>query len=615
MEQENKKNIYAGFFTRLLATLVDIIVVILLLAMVSFVTDVKDFIFFIFIWWLYHTFMVIKWRTTIGGKLFGFEILSSEQEALTFKIVSFRFIVSITPLLLYLLFRGIQHNMALAPSPNIQQLPQLLFFLPPLVMLFTQKKQMIHDLLSHSIVVDISKIQHLEGKNSKLYFVHKILRGLGTVAFVVVFGYMAVYTGVFYMLGKASHDSYNASFEQTYEVNDYNDSKIIFYRQELEKESKKFIEANGMYAIFEADIKKDLALNCIEYFLAEEHNNSAWIEMGSNFRVNARNKYANDDNTIKKAKKNEDHMGKYFYYYDNNEVNHIMDTIADKWNKDANSETCQKKLPVKDMYSMFITQYIKNREKALSNDNWEYKHAKSTGVLDKSFYKKQIEDGTEWLAILYEKFPNFLIEKKEQEAKIEKEYQAILEKQKSKRIAEKERQDELYRNRLADGEDPLFLAINYKKNSDLDALIASSVDLEKKNPNGATPLLYALQVNNLQAIKKLLDAGANMNVMSGSNLYSALSWVASNNNITAVKLLLDHGVDVNYQFKKSETALTMAAKGCRNFQMVELLLKNGANPNLIDIYNQSTISGLDRYCQNGKDENYQQMMDLLKKYQ
>jgi uncharacterized RDD family membrane protein YckC len=615
MEQENKKNIYAGFFTRLLATLVDIIVVTLLLAMVSFVTGVKNFIFFISIWWLYHTFMVIKWRTTIGGKLFGFEILNSAQEALTFKMASFRFIVSITPLLLYLLFRGIQHNMALVPSPTIQQLPQLLFLLPPLVMLFTQKKQMIHDLLSRSIVVDISKTQHSEGKNSKFYFVQKILRGLGTVAFVIVFGYMAVYTGVFYKLGKASHDSYNTSFEQTYEVNDYNDSRIIFYRQELEKESQNFIEANEMYDIFEADVKKDLALNCIEYFLAEEHNNSDWIDMGSHFRINARNKYAKNDNTIEKAKKNEDHMGKNFYYYDNNEVNHIMDTIANKWKKDANGETCQKMLPVNDMYTMFIAQYIKNREKALSYDEQEYKHAKSTGVLDKSFYKKQIKQETEWLEILYEKFPNFLIEKKEQEAKLEKEYQAILEKQRNKQIAEQERQNNLYKRRLADGESPVFLAIEYKKDSELDTLIGSSIDLEKKNTNGSTPLLYALQVNNLKATKKLLDVGVNMNVMYGDELYSALSWVASNNNIAAAQLLLDHGVDINYQFKKSETALTMAAKGCRNFQMVELLLKHGANPNLIDIYNQSTISGLDRYCQNGKNEHYQEMMDLLKKYQ
>ena len=76
-------------------------------------------------------------------------------------------------------------------------------------------------------------------------------------------------------------------------------------------------------------------------------------------------------------------MGKHFYDYDLNEVNHIMDDIADKWKQNANVETCQKMLPVDQMYTMFIMRYIENREKALSNDKWEYKHAKTTGIISR----------------------------------------------------------------------------------------------------------------------------------------------------------------------------------------------------------------------------------------
>ena len=614
MEHKNKEIVYAGFFTRLLATVVDIFIISLILSIVTIAIDTKSILIVIVVWWLYNTVMLIKWKATIGGKLFGIEVLNSELEPLSFKSASYRFILSITPFVLYILIRGIQHDMVLAPSPTIQQLPQLLFFLPPLLMFFTQKKQMIHDLLVHSIVVDKSEIKHAEKeeKKSVLYVGRKILRIIGTLVFLILAGYLAIYVGVFYTLAKQSHDTYNASFEHNYTVNDYNDSRIIFYNQELETNSQKLIEAKGMYEIFEADVKNDLALNCIEYFLAREHNESDWIEMGSGFRKNARNKYANTEAMIEKAKKNEDHMGKYFYYYDLNDVNHLVNNIADKWKKDANTETCQKMLPVDQMYTMFVVQYIKNREEALERDKREYQYAKPSGMLNKSFYKKEIEETSAWLEMLYEKNPKLLIEKKKQKAKIEKEYQEILKKEKANKIAAQKRKVEIYKNELVAGKDPLLLALHYGMNEDFEKLLASGVNLENKGQNGFTPLFYASHPKNTYAVKKLLDAGADMYAMSNRNIYSAFTWAVSNQNIDTVQLFLDHGVDVNYQNNKSETALTIAAKGCKNFEMVQLLLENGADPELIDTYGQNTISGLFRYCK--ENENYTKMLDLLKRY-
>jgi len=421
MEQESKKIIYAGFFTRLLATLIDIFIISIISSIIAFAINIKSILILIVIWWIYNTIMLIKWKTTIGGKLFGIEVLNKEGRTLSFKSASYRFILSITPFLLYLMLRGMQHDMELAPSPTIQQLPQLLFFFPPLLMFFTQKKQMIHDLLIRSVVVDRSETQHTHNEENKsiLYIGRKILRIIGTIIFLILAGYLLVYVSVFFTLAKQSNDAYNDSFKQHYIINNYNDSKIIFYNQELERTAKKFIEAKGMYEIFEADVKNDLALNCIEYFLAREHNVSDWIEMGSGFRKNARNRYANTEAMILKAKKNEDHMGKYFYYYDANDVNQIIDNVADIWKKDANTETCQKMLPIDQMYTLFISKYIKNREESLKNDKHDYKYAKPSGIPNKSFYKKEIEETSQWLEMLYEKNPKYLIEKKEQNAKLQ----------------------------------------------------------------------------------------------------------------------------------------------------------------------------------------------------
>ena len=474
MEQESKKVIYAGFFTRLLATLVDIFIISLILSIVTFAIDTKSITTLVVVWWLYNTIMLTKWKATIGGKLFGIEVLNNEQEALSFKSASYRFFLSITPFVVYILIRGMQHDMALAPSPTIQQLPQLLFFLPPLLMFFTQKKQMIHDLLIHTIVVDKSEMEHAEKekKKSVLYVGRKILKIIGALIFLIIAGYLVIYVGVFYTLAKQSNDSYNSSFKQYYTVNDYNDSKIIFYNQELEKNSQKQIEAKGMYDIFEADVKNDLALNCIQYFLSQEHNESGWIEMGSRFRKNARNKYANTEDMIEKAKINEDHMGKHFYYYDLNDVNHITDDIADKWRKDANAQTCQKMLPIDDMYTMFIMKYIKNREQALERN----KLAKPSGVLDKSFYKKEIEKTSAWLETLYQKHPEYL--------------------QKQKALAKKELlraeiRDKREKQKVSKTENKIWQDMKNRKYYTRDKIKMSNFNIQ--NSQGQTPLMIAVK--------------------------------------------------------------------------------------------------------------------------
>ena len=493
MEREANKIIYAGFFTRLLSTFVDIFIVVAMLGVASAALDTKSIVVLIVVWWLYNTMMIIKYKATLGAKLFGIEVLNQEGGTLSFKSASYRSFLSIAPFALYILLRGMQHNMELAPSPTIQQLPQLLFLLPPFLMFFTQKKQMIHDLLAQSIVVDKSEEEHAkrEEKKSVLYIGRNILKIVGTIIFLIGAGYLVVYVGVFYLLAKHNNDSYNASFKQHYNVNDYNDSKIIFYKQALERNTQKFIEAKGMYDIFEADVKKDLALNCIQYFLAREHNESDWINLGSGFRKNARNKYANTEDMIQKAKKNADHMGKYFYYYDLNEVNHIADDVANIWNKDANKETCQKMLPVDEMYTMFIMPYIKNREEALARDKHEYKYAKPSGTPNKPFYKKKIEETSAWLDMLYEKHPDYSkYLQKQNELAQEREKQRAIQRKKEKEENEKLRRERekqkiltMQKNIWQDMKNGKYYSMNEVK----------MLNFNIKNSKGQTPLMIAVE--------------------------------------------------------------------------------------------------------------------------
>ena len=473
---------YAGFFGRLAVFLIDLLIISFLLYALTHVFGNEGIrIGSIVTAWLYWAISLSMWRTTLGGKLLAIEICSTDGSPLSFARASIRFFVSIVPFALYLFWRGMQHSVIPAPSPTMQMLPQLVYLLPPFLIFFTDKRQMIHDIVAGSIVLDVSK-RSVDKNDTSIHIVslgQKILRVIVIGVFLLVFGYVLIYTSVFFMLGKHQHDAYNASFHTTYPVNDHNDSTIVFYHRELQHASKAFVEADGMYEIFEADVKRDLAVNCIEYLLRADHNVSEWIEEGSRFRKNARNKYANTKEKIAKAKANEDYMGRHFYDYDLNDVNEIEDHIADPFggNGIENNRTCRKKMPVDEMYQAFIYRYISNREEALQDDIREEKYAKPSGTLNKSFYRDQIRKTQSWLKMLYEKHPGYRTYKVQQKRLEEQK------KEESKRAKEeKERlrkENALWKSASEGFNYPMY----YLK----------GVDANIRNKEGLTPLMVAVR--------------------------------------------------------------------------------------------------------------------------
>jgi len=599
---ENRDDLkYAGFFTRLLVVIVDIFVISLLVSIINMLVSIAATPILVpLIWWLYTATMQSKWQTTVGGKIFGIKVLDISLSKLSFFKASIRFIASIAPFLLYAYLRGIQHGMILPPSPTLQMLPQLIFILLPFVMYASKKRQMLHDILVKSIVIDVNRATQKDDTMGEriVPIGQKILRVIGTLLFLMIFGYVAVYTYVFYTLGKHSSNNYNASFHTVYQTNDYNDTKIIYYQKELEKYSKEFIEAERMYDIFAADTKKDLALNCIQVSL-KEHNVSDWIQVGSNFRKNARNKYANTEDKIKKAKKNSNYMSKHFYTFDLNMVNHIEDDITKTWS-DKNESVCEKKLSTDDMYKMFIEKYISKFE----SEN-----------IHSQFGSTPQQREIDWFEILMKTHPKYLEKKKEEERVFQIQYQEMKdkeEKEKEKaRKVNRDRKNKLYQDTLKRSKQPIFVTIRFNKNDDFDELMIPGSNLEMKNEQGYTLLRAAIFYKNEYVINRLIESGANMYAMDKHNGYSPFTWAAGHNDMKSVKLFLNNGVDVNHQYKKSETALTMAAKGCKNFEMVELLLDNGADPKIMDTYNQNTLTGLSRYCRDKKK--YEKMKNLIEK--
>src|SRR5713226_3094870 len=100
-----------------------------------------------------------------------------------------------------------------------------------------------------------------------------------------------------------------------------------------------------------------------------------------------------------------------------------------------------------------------------------------------------------------------------------------------------------------------------------------------RDERGMTPLMYAAAVGSPEAMKLLIDKGADVNARNAFNS-TALMW--SITDLKKVRLLVDHGADVNAASKQGRTALLLAAKSDRSAAIVRLLIAKGADIKAVD---------------------------------
>jgi len=102
-------------------------------------------------------------------------------------------------------------------------------------------------------------------------------------------------------------------------------------------------------------------------------------------------------------------------------------------------------------------------------------------------------------------------------------------------------------------------------------MIVEGTDVNKDNNQGHAPLYTAAVENNVEAIKILLDAGADLNQSK------ALIGAVARNKINAVQFLLEVGANVNITDKSGGTPLLYAANYAPN--LISDLIKHGADVN------------------------------------
>ncbi len=133
---------------------------------------------------------------------------------------------------------------------------------------------------------------------------------------------------------------------------------------------------------------------------------------------------------------------------------------------------------------------------------------------------------------------------------------------------------------------PLFEAI---RNGHLSVVKKhlSREELNTPDASGRTPLMQAAAFGNVETLRVLLDAGAEVNARNRTDA-TALLWAAGDPE--KARLLIDRGADVTLQSKQGRTPLMVAASRPANSPVVALMLAKGADPRAQDRLGTTVLS-------------------------
>ena len=141
---------------------------------------------------------------------------------------------------------------------------------------------------------------------------------------------------------------------------------------------------------------------------------------------------------------------------------------------------------------------------------------------------------------------------------------------------------------LSEKFDPTAL-INAVKNNDFDTiqtLIAQGADVNFKQSDGGTALMFASGIGNVECVKELIAHDADVNVKYNNGM-TPLMYASMRNYPQIVRMLCEKNVDINAD-DEGWSALNKAA-GKGSIDCVNILLEKGADPNTKDNDGQSAL--------------------------
>jgi ankyrin repeat protein len=125
-----------------------------------------------------------------------------------------------------------------------------------------------------------------------------------------------------------------------------------------------------------------------------------------------------------------------------------------------------------------------------------------------------------------------------------------------------------------------YSAIRENNLIQLKTLLDHKGSVELADDRGITPLMYAAEIGSVDAMRLLIDRGADVNRQNAFGS-TALMWSVSDP--AKVRVLLDHGAQVNTVARSGRTALIIAAFTNPSAEVVRLLLAKGAKVDIMDL--------------------------------
>jgi ankyrin repeat protein len=132
--------------------------------------------------------------------------------------------------------------------------------------------------------------------------------------------------------------------------------------------------------------------------------------------------------------------------------------------------------------------------------------------------------------------------------------------------------------RNPDGSTPLQWAVYNGDVAEAKRLLRAGANVSLASHYGATPMSLAAEVGNTEMLKLLLEAGADVESPNADG-QTALLAVARTGNVAAAQVLLEYGANVDAKEKWGGQTPLMWASARRHPKMMELLIAKGADVN------------------------------------